>query len=50
MAMPGIRGSSGGGASLTAVLNGFLSAYMESSFVRMYEHLTEPSVEFYPEG
>ena len=35
---------------LTAVLNGFLSAYMESSFVRMYEHLTEPPVEFYPEG
>ena len=35
---------------LTAVLNGFLSAYRESSFVRMYEHLTEPSVEFYPEG
>ncbi len=35
---------------LTAVLNGFLSAYMESSFVRVYEQLTEPSVEFYPEG
>ena len=35
---------------LTAVLNGFLSAYMESSFVCMYEHLTEPSVEFYSEG
>ncbi len=35
---------------LTAVLNGFLTAYMESSFVRMYEKLIEPPVEFQQEG
>ena len=35
---------------LTAVLNGFLTAYTESSFVRVYEYLTEPQAEFYQEG